>query len=333
MANISVRTKVLNNKRLFLYNYNNNVLVPRNHPVLIRCRGLVLDENGIVVTYPFDRFFNDYEREVAHLDWDTTQVLEKVDGTLICLSYHDNIWLITTRGSFYPLEVKGKDLINYEDLFKKHFPIFKDNLLPLNSTMMFELVTKKNRIVTWYEEDFVTLIGARNNITFKEWTQEQLDELALNINVKRPKKFYAKNLKESKILFDVLRDDEEGLVIIDHYSNRIKLKQESYFKLTKLKMLNNEDLFDYVLGRINLDFEFLEKLPEVNQEIKLMKEAWQLLQINIQATFEQIKESNTRKEFAIKALNYRYHAFLFALLDGKDILPKIRWNYVKNCLY
>ena len=81
MENIDVKQR----NNMFLYNYNDKFLVPRHHPIIIKCRGLVLREDGVVLNYPFNRFFNPHEKEAASVDWTTTEVQEKLDGSLICV--------------------------------------------------------------------------------------------------------------------------------------------------------------------------------------------------------------------------------------------------------
>ena len=118
-ANITVKNK----GDMWLYNYNEDVLVPRNHPVLVRCRGIVVSTTGQVLNYPLDRFFNDYEKECADIDWDSALVQEKVDGSMVCVFWNGGGWEITTRGSFYP--IPNADL-DFADLFKKHFSSFDE---------------------------------------------------------------------------------------------------------------------------------------------------------------------------------------------------------------
>ncbi len=64
-----------NKEDMHLYNYGKNVLVKRNHPVLMKCRGLVVRKDGVVLNYPFDRFFNDFEEEKIEIDWQTAEAL------------------------------------------------------------------------------------------------------------------------------------------------------------------------------------------------------------------------------------------------------------------
>lgn len=96
-ANINVAEK----EGFYLYNYNNAVLVPRDDPIIRMCRGLVLDNNGQLVSMPFRRFFNYHEPECDKVDWESAEVQEKMDGSLISVWWTGSEWEVTTRGSFY----------------------------------------------------------------------------------------------------------------------------------------------------------------------------------------------------------------------------------------
>src|SRR3989338_4854594 len=192
--NISVSAK----GNMHLYNYNDSVLVERNNPVISRCRGIVVDTNGNVLNYPFDRFFNEFEEEAAEIDWKSAIIEEKIDGSLICLFWNGNKWEITTRGSFYP------NMNNPETEFHKwflgHFPEENLEILEKNVCYMFELVSKNNRIVKWYDEEFSALVGARDLNTMKELESAFLDFLAEKLKVKRPIRYKAENISDCKRL-------------------------------------------------------------------------------------------------------------------------------------
>ncbi|MBI4139908.1 hypothetical protein HY483_03020 [Candidatus Woesearchaeota archaeon] len=47
--NIVVKTK----SDMFFYNYGDTVLVERNHPVIVKCRGLVVKNDGSILSIDF----------------------------------------------------------------------------------------------------------------------------------------------------------------------------------------------------------------------------------------------------------------------------------------
>jgi len=315
-----------NKGNMFLYNYNDNGFVERNHPVLVKCRGLVVDSEGKILNFPFERFFNDWEKEKAIIDWKSAEIQSKIDGSLICCFWNGNDWEITTRGSFYPNVKYDSD---FSRMFKKHFKKF--NLLDRNFSYAFEIVTRENRIVTYYDHEAVYLIGARDLMTLKEVSQKVLDETAKILKVKRPKKYSAENVEQCKKLFENMKEDEEGLVVVDKDFNRVKIKQESYLKLARISMLNEQDIFEYVLGYLQIDIEFINRLPEVKEKIEKIRKKWNRIMERAKEVFETIKDKPTRKEFAFEAMKYPFRDILFSMLDKRETAKeRMRWERFKN---
>ncbi|MBI5064999.1 hypothetical protein HZA97_02075 [Candidatus Woesearchaeota archaeon] len=316
-----------NKKHMWLYNYNDTVLVQRNHPVLVKCRGLVVDDEGNILNFPFERFFNEFEEEQAEIDWCSAEIHEKVDGSLICVFWSGTEWEVTTRGSFYPTEIKKG--VDFSALFKKHFSSF--DKLEKKYCYMFEIVSKENRIVTWYDYEAIYLLGARDLHTLKEISQKELDKIAKKLSVKRPLKYSADSIEQCKKLFENFKKDQEGLVVSDANFNRVKVKQESYLQLSNIIMLKEQDLFEYVLGLKQIDVEYLKKLPEVTAEIERIRQEWVKIQAEIKKVFEKIKNKPTRKEFALEALKYPFKSILFAMLDNQDLNKlKLKWENLKK---
>jgi len=323
---------VLNNIRvhkkndMYLYNYSDVVIVPRNHPMLVKCRGLVLRGDGAVLNYPFDRFFNDWENDnKADISWNTAVAQEKLDGSLISVFWNGIDWEVCTRGSFYPNENNLERTLDYSQEFKRLFNNF--DYLNKTCSYVFELISDKNRIVTKYDKEFVALIGARNLTTLEEKDQHHLNALAMILEVYRPKQIPIQNIEECKKLFENMRDDEEGLVIIDDQHHRIKLKQESYLKMHRIKALKDEDILDYILGRIELDQEFVHAFPEVEEKINEMMLKWEAYNNMLGTLYNKLSPLLliSRKDFALEVIKYpKYRACLFSRADGKVYKDYVR---------
>lgn len=319
---------VRNKDNMYMYTYNDFSHNIKDDSIVRLCRGLVVNEKGKILNFPFKRFFNEWEKERDKVDWDTAKIQEKLDGSLVCVFWNGNNWEITTKGSFYP---NPKSDIDFSFEFDALFRNFEDSsreminrftLLDQRYCYMFELISDCNPIVTKYDEEMIYLIGARNLNTLKEVSQKELDVIAERLHLKRPRQFHVDNFEECRNLFDGFRDDEEGLVIVDDYFNRVKIKQESYIRLSKIKMLKEQDLFDYILGKTHIDVEYLEKLDEVKSKIGGMKRRWENIKENARDTFERIKDYPSRKEFAQEAKKYPYRSLLFLMYDNIDIDSK-----------
>jgi len=304
-ANINVSEK----NGFYIYNYGQAVLVPRDDPIIKLCRGMVIDKNGHLASMPFTRFFNYHEPECESVDISTATIQEKLDGSLISVWYTGTEWEITTRGSFYPNE----NAHNFKETFIRLFNNF-DKLQP-GVTYLFEMMSRENRIVTKYDDEFVVLIGARHIGTMKEYCQGQLDEMASNIGVRRPKIFEASDVDECRRLFDNMKDEEEGLVVVDKNFNRFKLKQESYLKMAKIISMKNQDVLDYILGRTELDADFTD-MPELKEKQDEVSKIHYGVKYYAEMIYNNIKHIKSQKEFASHALNYKIRGILFTLRKG-----------------
>lgn len=318
--------KVCNKNDMWLYNYKDGVEVARNHPVLVRCRGLVVREDGAVLNYPFDRFFNHWENEAAKIDWESAHVLEKVDGSLICVFWNptDAVWEITTRGSFYPPSSEG-----YLDFAQLALPFL---LKPVGGNMtrldalqkskcyQFELITAKNRIVKKYDFEDMFLIGIRSLEDLREESWEYITAFSCALELPTPIVFHAFDLVECTKLFADFCPDDEGLVVIDRNFHRIKIKQESYLKLARIRELNEEDLFDVVLGRVEVQDEYLEVFPEIDRRLFAIDQEWRLIKYKVRNTYARVHQPmQSRKQFALEAIKYPCRSALFRLFDGKGL--------------
>jgi hypothetical protein len=321
-ANIQVREK----NGMYLYNYSNVRIVERDHPVLVKCRGLVLDKTGKVLNYPLDRFFNPHERESSWIDWDTAVVLEKVDGSLICVFWNGEGWEVTTRGSFYPN--KGGGYADFAEKFKELFTNW--DRLDRGYCYIFEMCSKMNRIVTWYNTEFVTLIGVRDLTSLAELPLVLLQHAGADLGVRTPKVYDVHDLEACRAMFESFPDDEEGFVVVDADFNRIKMKQDSYLAMAKIKMLSEDDILDYVRGKIALDGELLQKDPDVKAKVDSLRNRWTMFNEFMTSVFDDLVKKETRKEFAMEAAKFKFRGFLFAMLDEKNI-REMRLSYDDFC--
>jgi hypothetical protein len=138
-------------------------------------------------------------------------------------------------------------------------------------------------------------------------------------------------VEQCKKLFENMKEDEEGLVVVDKDFNRVKIKQESYLKLARISMLNEQDIFEYVLGYLQIDIEFINRLPEVKEKIEKIRKKWNRIMERAKEVFETIKDKPTRKEFAFEAMKYPFRDILFSMLDKRETAKeRMRWERFKN---
>ena len=81
---------------MFKYNQLDSDL---GNPIVQECRGLILDADTFeVVSFPFTKFFNYGEANAVDVDWRTSYVTEKIDGSIVKVVNLDGNFLISTNG-------------------------------------------------------------------------------------------------------------------------------------------------------------------------------------------------------------------------------------------
>lgn len=134
------------------------------------CRGLIFDRDGNIMSRPFHKFFNVNEREETQarlIDMSQPHVImEKRDGSMVRpITINGYIRLATKMGitevamqaeKFFARNVKYKDFCIW--------------CIDKGLTPIFEWTSPFNQIVLPYEEDILTLLAVRENISGKYLT-------------------------------------------------------------------------------------------------------------------------------------------------------------------
>jgi RNA ligase len=280
------------------------------------CRGLVVDNAGFQYSNPIPKFFNLEElkpEEIPiHLSY---EVFDKVDGSCIEVFYYGGKMVVCTLGSFMSDQallatslLKGK----YSNLTLKHFR-------PGN-TYIFELLAPENKIVLDHgTEQKLVLITVRNNDT----GEESLPDIGFSVVEKI-------NSTIDQLIVEKQRPDfinKEGFVIKFSNGFRMKVKYEEYFRLHRIVTgINKKRIWEILSENKELPIDLIP--DEFFQQIKGWQDELRSEYITIEKyakeTFASIYiESESRKEFALKALQYK---------DISGILFKIYTNQPYNSL-
>ena len=129
------------------------------------CRGLIFDTEGKIMSRPFHKFFNVNEREETQTsDIDMSQphvIMEKMDGSMIRpILVNGQLRLATKMGV--------TDVAMQAEAFMAKNTKYKDFCVWCVSkglTPIFEWTSPFNQIVLPYEEDMLTLLAVRENVT------------------------------------------------------------------------------------------------------------------------------------------------------------------------
>lgn len=315
------RHKTFNNLVLLKYSQINS---PTSHPVVRECRGLILDEsdNWKVVSYPYKRFSNYGESWADTIDWNSSRIYEKLDGSLMTLYYYGNKWNVASSGSPDASgDVFGFDF-TFADLFWKTWNKLGYSLPnEKHVCYMFELMSPFNRVVVKHEEDKLILHGARNLNTLKELNP--IVESHLN-------KWQCVQTYDFKDVDDALLNcnslnplDHEGFVVCDTNYNRVKIKSAQYVALSHLKesvASSPRQLLEII--RTNEGSEFLQYFEHLTTQYYNLKSKYDFMVGMIDGFYDAVKDIEDRKLFAIKVKDKFFSAALFQMKNTNSSSSK-----------
>lgn len=287
------------------------------------CRGLVINTvAGYVAARPFDKFFNWGEggrMTTAPLH----HVMEKMDGSLIIAFWHGG-YRAVTRGSFTSPQAAWA---------QPRLDALADGLrgIPAVWTLLFEAVYPENRIVVDYGgREGLYLLGMRHRSMGDYAPLDFTRSIADTAGIPTPRIFDRLDTVD-----DILRSlegmdaSEEGFVAVFEDGSRFKFKSAAYLALHKaLSGLSVKSAVEAIRdGRVE-DVRGL--IPE---ELRAEWEGWveeteatiSLTRLTAMMRMAGAPRGD-RKTFALwvnQQPEKWLRPMLFALKDGKDIMPMI----------
>lgn len=306
---------------LTIYNYSQSTQYEAHwDEVTINCRGLILDDEGNVISKGFTKFFN-YSEGKTDIPKDNNKitVYEKLDGSYIGLFNYGGEWIVNSKGSFTSDQVFwAKEILEEKDLSN----------LDEEVTYCFELIYPENRIVCDYgDKKDLIFLASFNNFT-------GLEESLLH----RPKNFnlaplYFSDNFNPDILKNLNEENKEGFVVQFSNGERCKIKFDEYIRLHAIvtnttsydiwRCLMNGDNFNEILDRV--PDEFHRWVRETKEELESL---WHFWASSIQGEYKLVKHIESNKEFAERVKNNKFKSFLFSLRNGRDISEQI-WKNIK----
>ena len=279
------------------------------------CRSITIDvKDEIILTSPFDKFFNIGELEST--SWDVVKELmkkasniefsNKLDGSICITRYVNGNFFVTTSGSLDPKEEKSTVLRDVKDMFLseqcnnlrqmvKSFPEY---------TFMFEYIAVNNRIVVKYskEDEGLYLIGMRNIYDGTSFSYKDLRTIASDFNTKVTSVFNGTLDEVMEQIKTKTSDEMEGFVInID--GHLFKLKTDDYVKIHKIiSRLSSPNVLIKAIADGIYD-DLLSKIPDTFKPVvkKMAKIIFEYEEHNQKLTEEyyHIAPKGDRKEFMI----------------------------------
>ena len=195
-------------------------------PLLLEARGMVMDDEGNKVIWPFTKVFNYNENSAGADLLMTTPVVapRKVNGFMAACRYWNDELIVSTTGSL------DSDFAALARTHIESFP-FQGLLhgISKSHTLIFEICDPSDPHIV-EEEAGAYLIGARNMETFSMAPEAKLDSIAYMLGAKRPEVFRG----TFGDLWDMVRDcKHEGWMVIDAMTRETVMKIKSPHYLNK----------------------------------------------------------------------------------------------------
>ncbi len=210
---------------LRLYCYTRSAVYDRQWtPFTLMARGLIIDaDKGCIVATPFPKFVNVGERgqPIPDLPFET---FEKVDGSLIIISWHRGAWRAATKGSLNSEQARWAGAI-----------LAKHNLSALvpGATYLAEAVYAENRIVVRYSESGLILLAAYDT-SGGESSFDALCEIGSILGWRTARRHAFSSISDLIAHAGTLPATEEGFVLRFANGLRLKVKGDEYKRIHAL---------------------------------------------------------------------------------------------------
>lgn len=325
---------------LRIFNYSHSAASENNWTKSMSlCRGLIVDDGGIIIARPFQKFWNHAdprhpETMPENLPTSLPEMTVKQDGSLLIgFNYKGQIG-VATRGSF----TSDQAIWAGQFVKEKHSSLsWLEGWTPL-----WEMIAKFNRIVVDHGDwEGLIALSLVNNKTGEEAGRPTLESWAAEQG------FIVTPLVNKHLEVCAAEDlpNFEGYVAKWHMIGvpplRTKIKLETYTKLHRIltgfnqktvwEMLaaGQHDTVEVLLLDESLPISFKEWLHKLATDF--MTKHQQMKQA-AQQVFAERPAGGTRKDHALyfKQAAPELSSILFAMLDGKETqVDKIVWDKLK----
>lgn len=324
---LSIMVK-LYDEGLYVLNYD-QINSPKAHPIVMECRGLIIDHSFNIVSRSLDRFFNLGEQPdtQVHLDWTKAECAEKIDGSLIKIYNWKGTWYCSTRGTAF-----AESNCNFGDSFKSlifkaldcddeiEFQHLCNLWLDSDWTYILELTCRENRVVKSYDGYTLHYLASRHNHT-GEFGDDYEKQAAIMIGAREINTFKFSSVDDCINTAKHLPDLEEGYVVYQDGRPLCKVKSPAYVAVHHIRGegLSPKRIMQLVL--INEQDEYLNYFPEDEKFFTPYVKALQQLLNDVVVVYKQFEGITEQKEFALKVKDYPFSGVLFqARQKKKDII-------------
>lgn len=207
------------------------------------CRGLIFDRKGILISRPFHKFFNVNEREetqIFNLNLNEDHVLmEKMDGSMVRpLALDGKHVRLGTKMGLTDIADMATALLTEE----QHSWLLDQYLM--KRTPLLEYTAPENRIVIAYPEPKLVLLGVRDNHTGTYTLANSPFDIVPVYGSLGNKSLseYIETAREQQ--------DREGDIIRFHNGHMLKIKNDWYVRIHKMKdkISSDKNILELILN-------------------------------------------------------------------------------------
>jgi len=304
-------------------------------------RSSIWNSNGEPVSLSFPKFVNWGEKPDVFpvpQSLDGCELMEKMDGSTLIVSRYKGQPIIRTRGTSDATKLNNG--FEIEILKQKYPKVFDFSGLPdtHNFSYVYEWVSSVNKIVVSYNDcPDIFLTACINHNDYSFLSQSELDNIADNMDVKRPNRYKFDTIQEMLKAVEVFKG-VEGICLYSKNGQEIhKIKSLDYLKIHRMKseVSNVERVIDVWLSQnkpsyvdfynyISTTFDY--EIAEMSKvHISNICDGYTnvLAIINNITQFVEPLKSLPRKDAAKKIISFcgetDHKSLYFNLLDSKKI--------------
>lgn len=321
---------------LLVLNYD-QIHSPKTHPIVMECRGLILDsKNYNVVSRGFDRFFNYGEQSetLNGLYFSNTKCFEKIDGSLIKIYHWGNEWRISTRGTAFAETTVNRFDITYKELVlkalnwsEKQFQESCEKHFSKKDTHILEVVSPENRVIKRYDGCSLYYLTSRDIKTGEYWN---LDFIWEDLGALIPEEYSFKSINECLNHVKTLKNLDEGFVLYHNSTPICKIKSPTYIAMQHIKGegISLKRVCQVIIAGEHE--EYLNYFPDDRFLFEPYIRGFNYLMESMASTYNYLNNTcSTQKELADEFCKLRYSAVLFNA-KKKNINVKASWNDCKE---
>ena len=266
-----------------------------------------------------------------------SNILLKEDGSALYITKRNGIVNLRTRGSF-DLGTHVKN-IHEVDIFKEIYPsVFDNDILNAGGcTFLYEWTSPTNQIVIKYDKPELTLLGIVKHDNYTYYTQQEVDNIANQLNLKRPERFHFDDINE--LISSVKKwRGKEGVCLYTNQGQEIfKIKAQHYLflhyiateintqeKLVDVFLENNLESFNEFYDFLETTFDYecaVSKLGDISRICDAHKEALQIVD-HMKVFSDKIRhlsrKEQTEKVFSSYGKTNRA-SIVFTILDNNPV--------------